>query len=191
MQSAKRSFTYSPAISVTNWGCSFDSLTELKFALSIWEEYDFMRSPVSIYYHPGTLQPVRLIHTYHRRYTPDFLIRHKQTGAAFLVEIKPRGFQDQVSLQKRRSIAENFIRQKKYDWKFRVIFDDEIILTAQQLEDFEECRKLRTKSAFRGWINHYQLKLQSHHHFPLNAHPGHKQVEYLVLGRVITLHENR
>jgi hypothetical protein len=39
-------------------------------------------------------------------------------------------------------VAENYIRWKNYDWKYKVVFDDEIILTAKQLEQFEDCCKL-------------------------------------------------
>lgn len=156
MQESK--FRYGKSFKIVNWGCSFDSLTELKFAISIMEEYAFLRERVSIYYHPGTKQPTNYIRQCHRRYTPDFLIRHKETGKAFLIEIKPRAFEHSPQLILRKQVAENYIRWKNYNWKYKVVFDDEIILTAEQLEQFEDCCKLKSKSAFKLWFEEYNRR---------------------------------
>lgn len=187
--SAKRNhFSYSNSCKVTGWGCQFDSLTELKYAISITEEYHFLRSPVSIYYHPGTLQPVNSIRTFHRRYTPDFLIRHKHSGEAFLIEIKPRPFQLEHELVVRKQVAENYIRTHQYDWKFKVVFDDEILLTEQQLYDFEECLSLKGKLSFHDWASQYAGKINCGCPDLLSTYPPHMQTEYIMLGRIITLH---
>lgn len=148
-------FKYTKSHKIISWGYCFDSLTELKFAISIRDEYDFLRARVAIYYHPGTLQPTAYIRDCHRRYTPDFLIRHRQSGEAFLVEIKPRAFEGNPQLSLRRKVAENYIQWKQYDWKYKVIFDDEIILSEEQLEDFEDCCKLKSRSAFKIWLERY------------------------------------
>jgi len=121
-------FAYAKSIRIGYWGCSFDSLLELKFALSIKDEYDFIRSPVHIYYDPRTRIPTNYLRDFIRRYTPDFLIRHKTTGKAFLVEIKPGAFHDEKQLQIRKEVSENYIRWKGYDWKFKVVYDDAIAL---------------------------------------------------------------
>ncbi len=188
MKAPKQKFTYFGAIPLISWGGHFDSLTELKFAVSIWEEYDFMRSPVSIYYHPGTFQPVNSILTFHRRYTPDFLIRHKISGKAFLIEIKPRAFQMQHELVIRQQVAENFIRLKQYDWKFKIVYDDEIILSAQQLADFGECLRLKGRSSFDKWASQYAEKINASSPDRLSTYPKHKQAEFIMLGRIISLH---
>ncbi|NCI51385.1 hypothetical protein GWC95_15760 [Sediminibacterium roseum] len=188
MKNKAQKFTYTNPVSFTSWGGHFDSLSELKFAISIWEEYHFMRSPVPIYYHPGTLQPVNSIRTFHRRYTPDFLIRHKVTGEALLIEIKPRAFRLQHELAVRTQVAENYIRVHQYDWKFRVVFDDEIILTEQQLQDFEECLDLKEKLSFHIWASQYNEKINRGRPDLLAAYPTHQQMEFLMLGRIITLH---
>ncbi|HUZ61432.1 MAG TPA: hypothetical protein VMU83_21835 [Hanamia sp.] len=44
------------------------------------------------------------------------------------MEVKPPGFENHPQLLLRKEVAENYIRWKNYDWKFKVIFDDEIIL---------------------------------------------------------------
>ena len=110
-----KKFKYRNAKKIVNWGCSFDSLTELKYAVSIVEVYEFLRARVTIYYHPGTKKPTDYIQEFIRHYTPDFLIRHKETGEAFLIEIKPRTFENDPQLLLRREVAENYINWKGYD----------------------------------------------------------------------------
>jgi hypothetical protein len=122
------------------------------------EEYEFLRERICIYYHPGTLLPTDYIRECHRRYTPDFLMRHKETGEAFLVEIKPAGFRNHPQLLLRQKVAENYINWKGYDWKFKVVFDDEIILDQAQWEEFQECRLLKSKSSFKLWFEQYNKK---------------------------------
>jgi hypothetical protein len=175
-------FRYGKSFKIVNWGCSFDSLTELKFAISIMEEYEFLRARVSIYYHPGTRQPTDYIRQCHRRYTPDFLIRHKETGEAFLIEIKPRGFQHDAQLKLRKEVAENYIRWKKYDWKFKVVFDDEILLNAEQLEQFEDCCKLKSKSAFKLWFEAYNRRFDRSAPSFFKHAPGNTQVAFVMFG---------
>ena len=77
MNRKKQLFRYGRSHKIVHWGCAFDSLTELKYAISIMEEYEFLRARVTIYYHPGTKLPTDYIRECHRHYTPDFLIRHK------------------------------------------------------------------------------------------------------------------
>jgi len=176
------SFDYQNVQRIVRWGYHFDSLTELRFAVSMMEEYALLRNWVSIYYHPGTLQPTSYIRRCHRRYTPDFLIRHKETGNAFLVEIKPRAFEHHPQLLLRKVVAENFIRFKNYDWTYRVVFDDEIILTAEQLEAIDDCRKLRSKSLRDLWLEEYtsRLELTTSHFF--KSAPNNKQVDFVMFG---------
>lgn len=152
-------FKYDRSLRITNWRHSFDSLTELKFVVSIMEDYEFLREPVSIYYHPGSKIIVDRIQTFHRRYTPDFLIRHRQTREAFLVEIKPRSFHTQPQLRLRQRIAERFIARENLDWKFKIVFDDEIILTSEQLEAFDQCFKLNSRPAWKTWFDEYYRNL--------------------------------
>jgi hypothetical protein len=136
-----KSFTYQPSQKISNWGHSFDSLLELKYAISIGKEYFFIRSPVLIYYDPRTNHPVDRIRKCHRRYTPDFLIRHKETKQAFLIEIKPRAFEHQQQLIVRKEVAENYIRKRNLDWTYKVVFDDQMTLSGKDLEEFHRLRK--------------------------------------------------
>lgn len=168
--------SYHAARPIINWGCHFDSLTELKFAVSITEEYAFLRNQVSIYYHPGTLQPTSYIRRCHRRYTPDFLIRHKETGNAFLVEIKPRAFERHRQLLLRKEVAQNYIRFKNYDWTYIVVFDDEIILSAEQCEAFEDCRRLKSTANREAWLADYAKC------FDFQV-PSNKQIDFVMFGK--------
>lgn len=145
-------FIYGPSRKISRWGFHFDSLLELKYAFSIDEEYEFLRSRITIYYKHGTLQPVTCITQGIRHYTPDFLIRHRQTGKAFLVEIKPRKAADDPRLLLRKRIAENFILWKGYDWNFKIIYDDEIILDEEMLKLFRACQKLKSSQSIEEWI---------------------------------------
>jgi hypothetical protein len=181
MQRSK--FRYQRSVKIVQWGYSFDSLTELKFATSILEEWSFMRGRVSIYYHPGTLQPTDYVRECHRRYTPDFLIRNKETGEAFLIEIKPRAFQSDPQLEYRKRIPENYIRWKGYDWKFKVVYDDEIILDAEQLENFKDCSRLKSKSSFKLWFQQYNSRFDQSAPTMFSPQLSGKEIEFIMFGR--------
>ncbi|MBI2285153.1 MAG: hypothetical protein HYU71_15685 [Bacteroidetes bacterium] len=159
MSTSQKNFTYIKSQKISNWGCRFDSLTELKYAISIIEDYEFLRERVIIYYERASLEPTEYLRGNNGNYTPDFLIRHKITGEAFLVEIKPRGFEGHKQLDVRKEVAERYIKWKGYDWTYIVVYDDEIILTEEQLFDFKECCKLKSKSALKMWFDQYSRKL--------------------------------
>ncbi len=155
MPHKRNAFPYRTSKKVSGWGYQFDSLTELKYAISIMEDYHFLRSPVAIYYHPGTKITLDHIRRCHLRYTPDFLLRNKQTYEATLVEIKPRAFENHPQLQLRKLVAENYISRKNLDWTFKIVFDDQIILTEQQLQSFNSCIGLSSDKAISAWFNDY------------------------------------
>jgi hypothetical protein len=142
-----RKLEYSKSYKIIYWGCTFDSILELKYALSIQNEYEFLRSMIPIYYDPKTKKPVNNISGNIRRYTPDFLIRHKITGQAFWVEIKPRAFEASEQLRIRTEVADNYIASKGYDWKFIVVYDTDIKLSTEQWIQFNQFRKLRHRTS--------------------------------------------
>ena len=182
MTPQRTKFKYGKSHKIVNWGCAFDSLTELKYAISILEEYEFLRAGVSIYFHPGTRKPTDYIREYHRRYTPDFLIRHKTTGEAFLVEIKPRAFINDPQLALRKEVAENYIAWKKYDWKYKVVFGDEIILSSDQAEEFERCCKLKSKSSWKIWFQEYNRRFDRSSPNFISTVPSNSSVEFVMVG---------
>ncbi|MES2328572.1 MAG: hypothetical protein V4539_03150 [Bacteroidota bacterium] len=156
----KNRFQYNKAQPLAGWGYRFDSMTEVKFAISVMEEFAFIRSPVSMYFHPGSFQLTAHPRLFHRRYTPDFLIRHLRTKMAFLVEIKPRAFERNTELDQHRQVATNYIRALKFDWIYKVVYDDEIILNEQQLHDFEECLSLKPEFRY-AWFDKYLKRMSS------------------------------
>jgi len=87
MKHAQPAFIYQPSCKISTWTHRFDSLLEFKFALSIMEDHLFLRDRLTIFYHPGTKQPVDQIRKCDRHYTPDFLIRHKHRNEALLIEL--------------------------------------------------------------------------------------------------------
>ncbi|MEP7375691.1 MAG: hypothetical protein ABI675_20000 [Chitinophagaceae bacterium] len=140
-------FKYGVSRKIIYWGCVFDSLLELKYALSIHKDYEFLHAHIPIFYDPRNFQPTNYIRQNIRRYTPDFIIRHKITCEAFCIEIKPRAFAGNPQLILRKKVVENYILSKKLDWSFKVVYDDEIILTPDQESEFKLCKKLICRSA--------------------------------------------
>jgi len=60
--------------------------------------------------------PTNYIRESTRKYTPDFLIRNKWNNKAFLIELKPGGFRNEVQIKVRKQVAENYIKSKNTDW---------------------------------------------------------------------------
>lgn len=175
-------FKYRKSHKIIHWGCCFDSLLELKYAISIRDEYEFMRSRLHIYYDQGTLKPTDYLRTGIKHYTPDFLIRHKTTNEAFLVEIKPRAFQNESQLNVRRQVAENYIRWRKYDWKYKVVFSDEIILTEHELQVFGDCCRLKSKTSFKLWLQQENNRYDRSAPLFFKQHLTNKQIAFIMFG---------
>lgn len=184
MKTPSSRFKYSKSYKIIGWGCRFDSLTELKYVLSIREDYVFLRERVIIYYNPGTLQPTEYLTSNYRYHAPDFLIRHKVTGEAFLVEVKPRAFEGEPQLALRKEVAERYILWKGYDWKYKVVFDDEIVLSEEQLQDYEECCKLKSQSAFKIWFEQVNRKYDRSSPSLFKTAHDNKQTEFAMFGKL-------
>jgi len=177
-----KSFTYRRSYKIIYWGCAFDSILELKYALSIQKDYEFLRSHIPIFFNPRDKKPTDYIRENIRRYTPDFLVRHKVTKEAFLVEIKPRAFGDNEQLILRREVAENYIRWKKYDWSFKVVFDDEITLTADEQAQFGECCKLIPQSERRLWFKELNDRFDRSHPSLFTGAPSNRRIQFVMFG---------
>lgn len=177
-----KSFEYLQSNKIIYWGSTFDSILELKYAISILNDYESLRAHIPIYYDPRTKKPTYYIRDNIRRYTPDFLIRNKTTHEAFLVEVKPRAFQYNPQLDLRKQVSENFIKWKKYDWKFKMVFDDEIQLNFEQQIIFEHCRNLKRETqrlmAFQALNDKYDASRPS---FFTRA-PSNKIIQYVMFG---------
>lgn len=179
MKTGSIKFSYRTPQPLKGWGCRFDSLTELRFAISVLEDHALMRSPISLYFHPGSGQLAHFPKSAYRRYTPDFLIRNYETKKASLVEIKPRAFEEQSSLALHQLVANNYIRTLKLDWQYKVIFDDQIILSAEQLTQYNDCLQLEVKDRFK-WYEEYYKRITGNPH--LTAHKSNAEMEFLMRG---------
>lgn len=182
MATGKNKFNYGKSYKFIHWGCAFDSLLELKFAFSIQDDYEFLRERVSIFYHRGSLQPTDYIREGVLRYTPDFLVRNKHTGEAFLIEIKPRAAQHDPQLEIRRKVAEAYIRWKGYDWKYKIIFDDQIILDEEMLKIFQDCCQHKSNSAFKIWLRDLNRRYDRSAPTFFGKVPGNTNVRFIMYG---------
>ena len=181
--SQRPTFHYGRSHKIIHWGCCFDSLLELKYAISIRDEFEFMRSRLHIYYDQRTLMPTDYLRKGIKHYTPDFLIRNKITGEAWLIEIKPRAFEHESQLLLRKHIAENYIAWKKYDWKYKVVFDDEIILDEHDLQLFEDCCQLKSKSSFKLWLQQENARYDRSAPVFFKQQLTNKQIAFIMFGK--------
>ena len=129
-------YPYAKSFRIPYRGCTLDSLLELKFVLSIEGDYRFLREPVMIWYHPSAYLSTDYYREGTRTYTPDFLIRHRETSAAFLVEIKPDGYPT-AYLEAHKKVVSHFIARNSYDWEFKIAFGADIRLTAEQQRRYD------------------------------------------------------
>ncbi len=149
-----QTFQYWKSCSIDYKGCFFHSLTELKYALMIEEEFAFLREGIEIYYDPVIQQSTLYIHEQTKKYTPDFLTRNWNDHKAYLVEIKPKGFNNYEQLNARQKISQHFIKTYKYDWEYKVVYSDEIILSEIQQRKFDS---LKNNNLYRAEIKIQKL----------------------------------
>lgn len=126
--------------------CLLDSRAEFKYMLLIEDNCRFLREYITIWYDPRTNLPVRNQPVTYLpidccKYTPDFLVRDKISNKALLVEVKPDSYTDDLYLEKRKYLVEEYIRQQRLDWEYRLIYDDEIKLTQPQWATFNNVTK--------------------------------------------------
>jgi len=125
-------FKYKKAYRIAYRNCFFDSLLELKFALSIEQDYRYLREPYLIGYDPKTLQVTHHFREETKIYTPDFLIRCKTSNKAYLVEIKPSAFRNGGDAIAYQQIAQNYIQLLHKDFQFKMVYEEDIILSESQ-----------------------------------------------------------
>jgi hypothetical protein len=173
---------YKKSYPFTCWCCHFDSLTELKYAISIAADYEFLRAVIPIYFNPKTKQTTDYIREGIRRYTPDFLIRHKITGKAFLVEVKPPNFGDAAELDLRSTIAEHYIIRKNLDWAFKIVYGNEIELSGKDLELFEQCCNFRLNRHIDKNFSNWNIKFDPTA-APLFSGSRNGNVQFIMFGQ--------
>ncbi len=107
-------------------------MTEDKFA--------FLREGIEIYFDPQLMESTLYIREHTKKYRPDFLIRNWSDNKTYLIEIKPSGFDNYEQLAMRQKVSEHFIKAYNYDWEYKVIYTDEIILSEKQQQKFDACK---------------------------------------------------
>lgn len=138
--------SYQPSIPIDYNGCPFDSLLELKFALMIEGKCSYILHPLKI---PSRqFDPKKIYLTDHTKfYTPDFLVRKWTSNEAFLVEIKPsNSFVNEPQTQRKRKIAEDYIKLKNYDWSFKFIIETDIKLSEKKEKIFRQLNNRKQKT---------------------------------------------
>jgi len=108
----------------------------LSRTLSIEDDFDYLGEHIHIWYDPDTLQTTQYIRENTKEYRPDFLIRDKLKGDAWLVEIKPMNVNCEQQLLVRTQVAEHYIHQHSPDWKFIILYDQKIFLSPDQEKKF-------------------------------------------------------
>ena len=156
------SFQYKNPIQIGYRSCKFDSLLELKFVLSIEDDWCFLREHIPIYYDPKTFLPVNYIRETTKKYTPDFLIRNKEDNRAYLIELKSIEFRNEPKTNVRKHVAENYIRCQKSDWTYKVVYDDEIILSQAQQKKLMSLRSSISAFNFKCHIDNLDKKWNSY-----------------------------
>lgn len=118
-------------------GNGYDSLLELRYAIFIQDEYDFIREGINIYFDPAQRKSTNYIREGTRKYKPDFLLRHRVTGKAFLVEVKPADFDDFATLSLYRDVCKHYIAANNYDWEYTIVFSNDFRLPPKQDQLYE------------------------------------------------------
>lgn len=142
-------------------GMGFDSLLELRYAISIRDEYAYERECVKIFYNPQTNNSTNYLKENTKSYKPDFLIRNHKTGQAYLIEVKPDGFDDYDALTRFQQICHHYIIANHYDWEYKIVFENDIALSQQQQELYDAI--ISNKILYRQHYKCYSLDHRKFH----------------------------
>ncbi|TRX59065.1 hypothetical protein FNH22_11090 [Fulvivirga sp. M361] len=150
-------------------GILFDSTLELKFALLIEDLCEYIYHPLTIWYDKNDLTKFDKQVCPHK-YEPDFLVRKLKSNTAHLIEIKPTRFLEDELILAKRTVAENYIKRKGYDWSFRVMTERDICLDENKkpkLKELMQSRKyFKRKQRHRRLNAKYTQTLIPKNHIP-------------------------
>lgn len=141
-------------------GCLFESPYELKYALSIEEDYAYLLHPKRIYdsFYRGNGKVVE-INERTANYTPDFLIRSYQENTACVIEIKGHSFNDLQQYEKRNAIMNRYLGTLENPPDFRWVFWDDKMLSKDKAEKF---LFLEANQAYEKEFYNYLRNLYNH-----------------------------
>ncbi len=114
-------------------GQLFERSCVLKFLLSVEEACAWVRDDLDIPYPVGN--PDASL-TQCVNYVPDMLIRNWTTGRAELIQIVPGGFDDFEWLAALQALVKLHCAIHELDWKFQVVFEEDIVLDDDQQRRF-------------------------------------------------------
>lgn len=123
-------------------GIVFDSTLELKFALLVEDRCEYIYHPLSIWYDKNDLTKKGKQFCPHK-YQPDFLVRKIRDNSATLIEIKSSPYINANSTKVKRFVAERYIKDQGYDWKFKILTERDFMLNELQMGKFKEILKTR------------------------------------------------
>jgi hypothetical protein len=132
----------------------------IKFLCSVADEYELICPAPVIFYDPVTYLPAFPIDSLHEKYRADFLIRHRTNGQALLIELHPASMVNDTRLRLRRSIAQNYIACKGYDWQYRCLFQEYVHLSEEQSSRFESYSHMKTNKDQFEWLIDYLLLME-------------------------------
>jgi hypothetical protein len=138
-------FKYKKAFKIPYRNCYFDSLLELKFALSIENDFRYLRAPCIIGYDPRTFVTTSYLRETTRLYTPDFMVRCKESGKARIIEIKPDQLKHSTEVNKYYRIMNDYIVRNNLDCTFEILSEKDIHLTGEQQQRFAVFEKNRQR----------------------------------------------
>ena len=126
-------------------GCSYDSLLELKFIILIEDKCSWMREPIEIYYNIDTLENTNYLNDRTTKYVPDFLVRKWSGHTGHLIEIKPKKNLYSKQMKIRKIVVANYLKTRKYDWKYTILTEEDIKLNQAQTLLFDRIKEGNTK----------------------------------------------
>ena len=159
----------------------FLSPQRVRFLLSVADEYESICPAPCIYYNPVTYQPTFMIDRLHQEYRADFLIRHRKNGKAFLVELLPASMVNDNRLTFRRRVAQNYIAWKGYDWQYQCLFQEYIVLNANESLLFNSYCQMKTDNDRKKWLIDY-LSMSALLKQPLFQSPNYSLLDFLIHG---------
>jgi len=161
----------------------FLSPQRIKFLLSVTDDYEFICPAPAIFYDPVTYLPAFLIDRLHQEYRADFLIRHRETGKAVLVELYPYSMEGDARLFLRRKIAEHYIAWKGYDWQYRCLFQEYIVFTPNESLLFDTYGMMTNDKDRRKWLLDYMAMVQVLKPAPFQSQ-DYSLLDFLIHGMV-------
>jgi len=136
----------------------YEDAEKVRFICAVADEYEFICPAPAIYYDPCTGELPNLIDRLHACLQFDFLIRHRVSRKAYLVDLQRKAFAGDIRLFMRERIAEAHIDWKGHDWQYLCVFEDHDIYQ-QNNDAFSSYAFLNNSDDRCDWLRRF-LDLQ-------------------------------